>query len=303
MSRTVLNDRQTFETNRRHVHMGVVSSASSAIDALARNPVLFVAAFLVGLVNLGIVGVVWTVVPVTASLYWWLGSMVALLISLFFVGGAYGMASEGLRGETRFRTLLSAGSANYLSLVGATFLLVLVGVAISILIALVGLALWFASPGRFGGGLVALLLVTYGSSLIALLPYFLLQFYAPAVVVSDEGAVDSLKRSFGLVRRNLLGTLGFDAVILAVIVVGAAPTVWLYARWWNSVAGSFESSPSATPEMVSPFAGLDVGTTAAYVLSTLVLLTLSGAFFYTYQVAFYEDLLGEETRATFDATD
>lgn len=268
--------------------MSVVSAISDSIDALKRNPVLFVAAFVVALVNLALLGVELIVIPGTASVYWSVGSLVAQLISLFFIGGAYAMATEGLYGETRLGTLIPAGRDNYLSLVGATILLYAAVLAVSIAVGIAVFVLVFVASGALGADAFGMLLfVLFGSYLLAFVPYFLLQFYGPAVVVSDEGAVGSLKRSFGLVRRNVLGTLGFDAVLVAVILVGAAPTVWLYATWWSSAS---ETAGSPATEAFSPFAGLDPATIAAYFLSTLVLGTLSGAFFFTYQVSFYEQL-------------
>lgn len=120
---------------------------------------------------------------------------------------------------------------------------------------------------------------------------FFLQFYLPAVVVSDRSPADALKQSYRLVRRNLLSTLGFDAVIAVVMAVGSLPTILLYARWADSM------TMGTTAPMTYPFAGLSPAVVGTYVGATVVLGTLTGTFFYAYQVAFYEECLPAEADA------
>ena len=270
--------------------MSVLSSASAGVDTLKRNPVLFVAAFLVALVSTAVLAAQTS--TSSSSPFVWSGvSFLAQFVSLFFVGGAYAMAAEGLDGETRLGTLVSGGKDNYLSLLGATVLLVLVMFGSFIVVFIVGIVAIIGAGASFGaGGFGAMLLVMGFVYLLALLPIFFLQFYGPAVVVSDDGAFDSLKRSFGLVRRNLLATLGFDVVALAVGLVGALPSVWLYATRFDAM--------TMTDGTYSMFSGLDAGTMATYLLSSLVFSTFVGAFFYTYQVAFYADLVGRTERGS-----
>ena len=262
--------------------MGVSSSIAASIDALKRNPVLFVAAFVVGLVNSAALGVQSMAPPERMTFFSTGASFVIQLLALFFVGGAYAMASESLRGKTTLRTLVAAGKANYLSLLGATILVVVVTGVTFVAIAIVGVVGVLGVGMSVGGGSVpAFVLVLAGLYLLGFLPLFFLQFYGPAVVVSDLGAVGSLKRSFALVRRNLLSTLGFDAVVVAMGLVGTAPSVVLYATQFDSLTadGTF-----------SLFAGLGPSMLAGYFVSTLILGTLTGAFFWTYQVSFYEQL-------------
>jgi hypothetical protein len=273
------------------------------VSVLKRNPVLFLATFCIALLGTAMLVAQEYVRPDGSPLLWSLGSFLGQFVSLFFVAGAYAMAAEGLDGETKLATLVSGGKDNYLSLLGATILLVLIMIVsfvVVVIVGLVGLLGVGASPVASD---TSTMLLAFGVLyLLGFLPIFFLQFYGPAVVVSDASAYGSLKRSFGLVRRNFLATLGFDVVAFVLGLVSGLPTVWLYVTQFDSVMTS-----SGTYSLL---AGLDGSTVAAYLVSSLVLSTLFGGFLYAYQVAFYGDLVertardgGEDSGVAFDAAD
>lgn len=268
--------------------MSVSSAVADSIDALKRNPVLFVAGLAIALVNSAVLGVQTTASADSVGLLSMGGSFVAQLVSLFFLGGVYAMAQEGLRGQTTLRTLVAEGKANYLTLLGATLVMVVVTSVAFVAIAIVGVGgLLVAGPSLGGSGVRAAALLFAGLYLLGFLPLFFLQFYAVAVVVSDAGVVGSLKRSFALVRRNVLSTLGFDAVILTVSFVAAAPTVALYASQFDAL--------TSTGGTVGLLDGFPPSLVAGYFVSSLALGTLTGAFLWTYQVSFYEQLDGHRS--------
>jgi hypothetical protein len=268
--------------------MGISSSFADSIDALKRNPVLLVAAVIVSSINV----VAFAVQSFAQAEGAWLlssgASFLVQLVSLFFVAGAYAMARDGLEGTTTLGTLVAEGKEHYLSLLGATILLVLVSIAVVVAVVTVGFIAIFVAGPSFVGGPTGFGLIMLGMYLLGFLPIFFLQFYGPAVVVSGAGAVEALKRSSGVVRRNLLQTLGFDVVVVVMMVIGTSPTIALYASQWDRLM--------ASSERFSLFAGLDATTVAAFLVSTFVLSTLIGAFFWTYQVAFYEELVARIDR-------
>ncbi|MFC4551584.1 MULTISPECIES: hypothetical protein [Halorussus] len=264
--------------------MGVRSSISATLDALKRNPVMFVAAFLVSLVGSATLLAQLSLEPGVASIVVSVLSFLVQFVALFFVGGAYAMAAEALDGRTGFGTLVSGGTENYLSLLGATLLLVGVTMATFIAVGMVAIVVVLGVVFGGGGGSFGTYLAGVGLIyLLGFLPMFLLQFYGPAVVVSDRNAIGSIKQSYRLVRRNLLSTLGFDVVALVLGLLGSAPTVWLYATRFDALVSSDGT--------FTPLATLDSTAVAGYLVATVVLSTLFGGFFYTYQVAFYEDLV------------
>lgn len=271
--------------------MGVISSASVAVETLKRNPILFVVGFAVALAN-GVVAGGQMLSTGIDQLGWSLGSYAVQLGSLFFVAGAYGMVAEAIDGTTRLKTLLSEGKDNFADVLAATLLLVIAMVAafvfVGFLAFIVGIGvLWSGSAGGLPSQLFVLAMV--GVYLIALLPMFFLQFYIPAVVVSDQTPADALKQSYRMVRSNFFPTLGFDAVVVAMMLVGSLPTIWLFkAKMYPTMMG-------ATAPMASPITSLSPATILAYVAITVALGTLTGTFFYAYQVVFYENCLLVDT--------
>ena len=269
--------------------MGISSSFADSIDALKRNPVLFVAALVVSALSVAALVVQATYPPENAGLLSSGASFVVQLISLLFVGGAYAMARDGLRGRTSLGTLVEEGKEHYVSLLGATILLAIVAVVSMVVVLILGfIGIFAVGPSVVGGDATGLGLVLSGLYLLGFLPIFFLQFYGPAVVVSGASAVESIKRSFGVVRRNLLRTLGFDLVLVAVMLVGSSPFIALYATKWDELM--------ASPQTFSPFASLDGTTLAAFAAAMLVLYTLTAAFTWTYQVAVYEDFAARTDR-------
>lgn len=276
--------------------MGTVSALSTSIDALRRNPVLFAGAFLVSLTSGVFIG--------TQALqpgplgqpgrFTRLSGLLTALVYLalpFFFGGLCAMANEGIRGRTTLRTLLSAGKRYYIELLVATILFLALTYLVAFVIGAIGIgivlgAVFVVDPTIFSPT-TAIALAVVVTSLLAALPVFFLQFYAPAVVVSDADVIESLKRSYRAVRSNLLATLGFDAVYLVVLTAGSLPTIVLYAKWLAET--DFATAEPATANF-SPFVGLDGELLVAYFVSTVVLGTLVGAFFWTYQVAFYREV-------------
>lgn len=295
--------------------MGVVSSLSTAVQTLKRNPVLFIAGFVVAFVNAAVAGgQMLSTGP--ARIAWSLGAFVVQLGSLVVVVGAYGMTAEALRGTTRLSTLVSASKKYFADALAATVLVVIAVVATSVVTMVVGLVGFFAVLlGGSGTGFSPnLFAVVMGAIyLLGLLPLFFLQFYLPAVVVSDRSPAESLKQSYRLVKGNFVSTLAFDAVLVAVAAVGSLPTIWLAVRQMSPLspggagmggAGMGGAGMGGGGPMMYPFAGLSPGTVGIVFALTAVVGTLTGTFFYAYQVAFYEEsLLDGASGTNADGTD
>ena len=288
--------------------MGAVSALSTSIDALKRNPVLFAGAFVISLTG-GVVLGAQALQPGPLGHpggFTRLSGLLTALVYLampFFFGGLCAMANEGIRGRTTLGTLLLGGRRYYLKLFIATILFFALTYLVALVIGVVGFGVVLAAvfvvdptsvplPTVIGLGVVV-------TSLLVAVPLFFLQFYVPAVVVSDSDVIESLKRSYRVVRSNLLATLGFDAVYLVVMTVGSLPTIALYARWFATT--DFAAGEPAAANF-SPFVGLDGEILVVYFASTLVLGTFVGAFFWTYLVAFYREV-GLESEDGEDATD
>lgn len=270
--------------------MGAISAFSTATRTLKRNTSLFGAAFLVVLVSYGF-SVGSAVLPPGTAEFASLGLSGAMLLLMpFLLGGLLSMADEGLDGTAGFGTFVAGAKASYLRLLGAMVLFgVFVGVVVVVTVIAVAVAGAFAfganaagAGGMAASGSVAVLAgVALAAFVAVLLPTFFLQFYALAVVVSDLGVVAAFKRSAGLVRRNLVSTLGYTAVSVVVgLVSGLAATVLV--GFGGTLGAATTTTAPALPEM-------SVGVLAAAAAVSLVVSTVISAFGATYQVAFYDD--------------
>ena len=276
--------------------MGAISSLSTGFDALRRNPVLFVATFVTALLgSLSYVGQ--ALGPIASTLFGLVSFLVTIVVTPFLTAGILGMAEEALGGHTSLGTLVDEGKANYLSMLGAYLLFIAVifavSIAFGIMFVIVAVAGGFAlGMGGAGGAAGAIGGLGLGLGIIALVFAFLLgifllvyflQFYDVAVVVSDEGAVGSLRRSASFVRNNMLSALGFMAVYVLVSVVGAIPIVWLSLQ-------TTDFTPATATATTQLMAGPSFVELLPVTLATLVLSTLTSAFLYAYKVALYVDL-------------
>ncbi|UPV73849.1 hypothetical protein M0R89_15045 [Halorussus limi] len=269
--------------------MGATSALSTTGRTLKRNTALFAAAFVLTVISLAPSGVNALLPPVMAGLVSLLLSGVSLFVTPFFMGGLLSMADEGLSGTTRLGTFVRGGKANYVRLLGAMVLfgvlLTVVGFVVLVVGAVVGAVVFGISAGAAGQSLagsgvsvVFLVLLVLLGALAFLLPVFVFQFYAAAVVVSDLGIVDSFKRSAAVVRRNLVSTLGYTVVVTAAgLVTGvASASVSLFTGYGTSGTAATE---------------VGVAVLVPILLAVALVSTVVSAFGSVYQVAFYEDCL------------
>lgn len=203
-------------------------------------------------------------------------SAVLLVAAPFLQGGTIGMADEALTTGSSLSTFVADGQDNYLSLL----------VAYGVFLILNGVLAVVAFAGGFGALLAhdAVRLVLVGLVGVAALAYvvvaFFLQFYGQAIVVDGASALDSFRRSYRVVRSNLLSTAGYVVLALGVGLVGGAV--------YSGV------SLLASPETASAY-GLPALSTPALVAAALlaaVVGSVASTFGLTFSVAVYDELSG-----------
>jgi hypothetical protein len=275
--------------------MGAISALAAAVGTLRRNPIIFVGVFVLSAIgSLTTIGQVWGGFIVLGA------GLAALLMTPFLTGGVLGMAEEATAGGTSLATLLSEGSANYLTLLLASIIqliiLVLTGIlwAIGLLVLLLGGGV---ALGNIGGGAgagtalgIGVVAVTL-SVLIFFLPIYFIQFYDVAIVVSDTGAWGAFKQSFGFVRRHLLSTLGYTILAQGINLLVLIPTFWLTYGAPLSLAevrtAAQRMAGASTVETLIPL--------VAY---SLIAGTLISSLLVTYRVTYYTNLTSEGTKRT-----
>lgn len=196
--------------------MTIVRSFTNAVDAISRNPIVLAVAMALALLQAPSL-LASRLDPATGSIVSLVASGATVLVTPFVFAGGIAISGEALDGDTDVGAFLAAGRRHYLRVLGA-YLLVAVGVG---LLAFGGtivggiLAVAAAAGGVPVGGLLAGLL-TVG---LVLLPVFFLQFFAHAIVLDEHGIADGLRRSVGVVRRNLLTVAGYSLVLFGLSIV------------------------------------------------------------------------------------
>ncbi|WP_435077343.1 hypothetical protein [Halococcus sp. AFM35] len=267
--------------------MGAISAGRQAVGAVTRNPILIVATVLLGVIQLPqlFVQSADSAVIVVAS---GVLSLLFLVLYPFLFGGIIGMGNEAVEGKTSLGTFVSAGKANYVSLLGAFFILLGIGVVYVIGMLIVGAVGGFAvvSTGgdALGGaaflGLVAVVLVAF---LLYFVLLFFIQFFGQAIVLDGVGAVDGFRRSIGAVRGHKLSTLGYSLVLA---LIGGVFGVF------GAVFGLL-----GTPQAAGGFPTPSLGVVAVAAVVFVALTGVVGAFSMTYGVAFYRDIRPAEPSA------
>lgn len=285
--------------------MAAIESLRTALGALSRNPVLFLGGLLYGLV----------VLLRTALSFLGMGNVSTLLqiltffVTPFVVAGLIGMAAEALDRDTSLRTLVGVGKDRYVPLLVGDLVELAIVIAFGLVVAVVGIVMALVVAGSGGGGGVP----TTGFALAAavalvfvlafLLVNFLIQFYPVAIAADDAGAVEGFRRSYRLVRNNLLSTLGYSLISFAVTVVTSLPvTGFLAYRQLQSLPQGDQGTGAGVDGPTAPGTGMDIGgvpvdggatqmlsvpEAAALSVVALALTTLLFAFQRTYAVAFY----------------
>jgi len=283
--------------------MSAVQSLRTAVDALSRNPVLFLGGLVYALVVLPQRALQLAAVPLAPAAL----QLLTFFVTPFVLAGVVGMAREALDGEASFGAFTATGSGRYLDLLLAT--LVEFGIQLAFGVAFLVLAL-VTVVAAGGGSLGPVAIVGAGLGVALVLAYlivlFLVQFYPVLVVVDDAGPVDAVSGSVDFVRANLVSTLGYSVITVALGGLSALPVSGFAAyRFLTSGPGAGETpgpigggmspgGPGAggAPGMGELFAGgggLGLSTPEVVALSLVSVVTtaLFFAFRHTYATAFY----------------
>ena len=133
-------------------------------------------------------------------------TVIFILVSIFLQAGTLGYVRDKIKqGKANFAAFMAGGAKYYGRLFVVGLIISLVAIAF-ILVAALAVAL-LKKPGLFIAVPVAL----------AAIYFILLMFFAPyIVVVNEEKSIASIKKSVGMVKKNLLGVLGISAILVVI---------------------------------------------------------------------------------------
>lgn len=292
MSHKNTRDLIDHEANR-----SVIRSLSTAATTLREHPIILLGALLFVIVSdlayLPRLGVPMPrpVAPIIQAI-----SILAMFILPFVIAGFIGMINAGIDGSTNVRRLFNSGRSNYVSMLGATVVFVLLmtvfGTGLAIIINAIGAG--FAVP-MFIGSIVLRIDIQVGViSVIGLLVVVFLQFFAAAIVVSDARAIRSFSRSAGLVQQNFRSVLGYTLIFA---LLSFLPRVLDIALFMMAV----EEFPDPAAGQIGYVIASEPLLALSVVLA-VILGTLATAFAWTYYVAYYRSLLSDTTGTAAQAT-
>ncbi|MFW6000178.1 MAG: hypothetical protein ACOCPY_01840 [Halorubrum sp.] len=274
--------------------MPALRSIRPAVRAVARNPVLVGVSALFALAQLPDLLVGPTADPELSAAVSALTFGILVLVAPFFQGGLLAMADEALDARTRLATLVTAGRDHYLPLLVAYFALLGVSLAFGflaffgVLLGLAGNLLsepagFVAVPAENVTLVAVIAIIAVGLFGAYLLVTFFLQFYAHAIVVDDAELVAAFRRSFRVVRSNLVVTFVYTVFLTA---GGAAFGLFVAAASLTLAAPTaIGDAPTWVPAVeIGTLAGVGVGVGAVAVTGVL------GALWATYSVAVYRAL-------------
>lgn len=229
-------------------------------------------------------------------------SVLFILLVPFVFTGMLGMADEALDGKTSLTTFVETGKQYYFSMMGAYLLVlgggIVLGIVAFIGFAVLGIAIFGAIGGASGSGVSG---VALGGIALAVLvglflffvPLFFVQFYGQAIVLDGEGAIGGLKRSMGLVRRNLWSVFGYSVLVFGVSIVSGL---------FSSIPSTLLSVQTAQPSPPPGFPEFPLSILAGLIITGTVLMGLIGSLFLTFSVAFYRSLDSASTDDDFSAS-
>ncbi|SFR46679.1 DUF7847 domain-containing protein [Halogeometricum limi] len=266
--------------------MAALQSLRTALGSLGRNPVLFLGGLAYALVILPQTATQLAGIPVAPTLL----QILTFFVTPFFLAGVIGMAGEALNGDTSLPTLRRVGKNRYVPLLVANFVEFVLVLAIAI-VGLIVVAISFVLASTSGAPGPVLAAVVGLVVLVALAISFFIQFFPVAIALGDADAIGGFKESVGLVRRNLLSTLGYSVISLVVTVVTIVPTVGatLYPVLSNVDQLQEMQQSGMDQAAASQMAAFQLSTTEVVLVSAISLATtmLLFTFQQTYATAFY----------------
>lgn len=269
--------------------MSALKALPVAVGSIARNPIVVVPAALLALLSTANVAVQFgpRSIALVLALAQLLVALAQFLVVPFVAAGLYGLLREARTGSASSSTFWSAGRQYFLSVLAATLVVgvlfgvlafvvaigVLLGIGIDPLVAIANGTPPLTAIGT--GGIVA---VAVGALFLLVVQLFL-QFADVAVVLADTDFADGIARSVRMVRRNLLGAIGFGVINWTVGLAMSLPVLWF-------VLPRLGDLPTGSPDALQT-SFVDLGTDPVLLALLFVSSLVSTTFAYAYKTAFY----------------
>jgi hypothetical protein len=278
--------------------MPALESLQTAVGALVRTPVLFVAGLAYGLILLPQTATQLLGIPFLPLLL----QVATFFVTPFLVAGLIGMADEAIgENTTSLGRLTAVGRERYVPLLLGNLIQFGIVVAFGVVFFVVVLAGGVMALGAggaagsagFGGAAIAIVALVALLLLLFLLVFFFIQFFQVSIVAGERDAVEGFKESVSLVRSNLLATLGYSVINLVVSLLTSAP-VTAFVMWRSlQQSGGLPATGSGAQQPMTGVGGsamtslFSPAEAVALALVTLAITMVLTTFQQTYATAFY----------------
>lgn len=272
--------------------MATIKSLKESVGILKRNPVVFAAGLLYAVVVLPQTALSTFQVRYIPTLL----QMITFFITPFIVAGILGMVYEGRVRQTGLGTFTKIGKKKYVHILAGNLVIFLITFlftfAMLILGFIVGLSVLAAAASGeasvFGGVGIVAILVFLGGFLVFLVVMFFLQFFGPAIVADNVGAVEGFQRSVGLVKRNLVSALGFSVLNFVINIALALPALVLVLL--PVLTGADAGGAGLASDLqTSSYAETSMLTNVAIIVYSFVLAIVMTPFRAAFAVSFYDN--------------
>lgn len=264
--------------------MAVIRSLKRTPTVLLKHPIVFLPVLVFTVLQLaGQVPQLLSIDPVISALVSLALTGLYIFVMPFFQGGMIGIANDAATdGRPSIGRFLTHGKENYLSLLGAYVFVVVLSIGFGFLI-MIGVFVGVLSVAAAEGNALvtaAIGIVALVVGLLSVAVFVAIQFYSHAIVLENERAVDSFRRSVAVVRNNLFAVGGY----LLVSIVGGGLSGGAYAAvYLQLIPPAASGEPAPTPDLVPAIVGLG---------GSAVLLTVFGTVFLVFSVLFYRSIVG-----------
>jgi hypothetical protein len=258
---------------------------------LKRNPVVLVGGLIYAVVILPQSALSALGIPIIPSLL----QIVTFFITPFIVAGILGMTYEGRVRETSLDTFKKIGKKKYVSLLAGnlvifaiTFVFILLMLLLAFFVVGIGFAAASAESALAGGVGILSIAVFLVAILVFLLVMFFLQFWGPAIVADNVGVGAGFKRSAGVVKRNILSTLGFGVLNLVINLALALPALTLALLPVLTGAGTEAIGATGDVQSASQL-GSSLLTQVGLIVYSFVIAIVMTPFRLAFAVSFYDN--------------
>ncbi|MDS0258643.1 hypothetical protein NDI56_04355 [Haloarcula sp. S1CR25-12] len=278
--------------------MATIRSLTESFGVLKRNPVVFAVGLLYAVIVLPQTAMSLMGIPLVPRLF----QIVTFFITPFVLAGLLGMTYEGRVRATGFGTFTKIGKKKYVSVLAGNlinFVITAVFGFVTFIVVVFTIGLTFSaaqSESVLSSIGIVFVAVLAGLGLVYLLVMFFLQFYAPAIVTDNVGVIEGYRRSVGLVKRNIVQTLGFGVLNLLLGLLLLLPAIALVVV---TIFGAGALGAGATAGAGSTGASGISGSTGGTGLSLVLIAGIIGYSFITtvlmtpfraaFSVSFYDN--------------